>query len=54
MPEDHDQTKAFADELDKLVHRFRSEYEITYAAVVGCLTMKAHTLMTEASELNEG
>lgn len=38
----------FGDELDRLVNRFRSEYEISYAAIVGVLFMKAHLLCGEA------
>ena len=40
----------FCDDLDKLVHRMRSEYDMTYAEIVGALTMKEHTLMQEACE----
>jgi len=41
----------FADELDRLVQRFRFEYSLSYAEAVGCLMMRAHTLMVEADEL---
>jgi len=40
----------FADELDKLVERFRSEYDISYASVIGALHLKAHLLCSEATE----
>lgn len=43
----------FGDELDRLVQRFRFEYELSYAEAVGCLTMRAHLLMSEAEELEE-
>ena len=43
----------FADELDRLVLRFRHEYSLSYAEAVGCLTMRAHLLMTEAEGLEE-
>lgn len=43
-------TTAFADELDRLVLRFRYEFDISYAEVVGCLMMKAHFLLDEAAE----
>lgn len=43
----------FGDELDKLVERFRAEYDLSYAAVVGALQMKIHLLCKEASELEE-
>lgn len=48
---DHkEQIQHFADELDRLVERFRSEYDLTYAATVGALMMKAHLLMAEAAD----
>lgn len=50
---DGEQITHFADELDKLVDRFRSEYEITMAGVVGVLHMKAHLLCEEASRSEE-
>lgn len=45
----NDQTNDFADDLDKLVERYRQEFEITYVQVVGCLHLKIHTLCAEAS-----
>jgi len=42
-----------AKELDKLVDRYRSEYEMSYAAVVGVLQMKIHLLCDEAKERGE-
>lgn len=50
---EQEQVFHFGDELDKLVDRFRSEYDLSYAAVVGTLMMKAHVLMDEASERND-
>jgi hypothetical protein len=47
---DKEQTDAFADELDKLVDRFRQEFDLTYAQAVGVLHMKAHLLCEDASE----
>ncbi len=47
------QTKAFADQLDRLIDRFRDEWDLEYATVVGVLTMKAHLLMNEAEESYE-
>ena len=43
-----EQLNAFADELDKLVHRFSSEFDLSYAHVVGALQMKIHLLCAEA------
>lgn len=45
-----EQTYAFGHELDKLVDRFRSEFELTYASIIGTLTMKANLLSNEATE----
>lgn len=45
-----EQVQHFADELDKLVERFRKEYELSYASVVGALMFRIHTLMIEAQE----
>ncbi len=50
---DNDQVKHFADELDKLVDRFRDEYELSFAAAVGALHMKAYLLCSEAEERGE-
>jgi hypothetical protein len=48
-----EQTNQFSDELDKLVDRFRSEYELTYAQVVGVLEMKKWLLCDEARDAFE-
>ena len=40
----------FGDELDKLVNRFRQEYDMTYAAIVGTSYMKTHLLCEEANK----
>lgn len=45
-----EQTFHFGDELDKLVNRFRQEYDMEYAQIVGTLHMKAHLLCQEACE----
>lgn len=50
---DKDQVTQFANELDKLVERFRAEYNISYAGVVGTLEIKAWLLCQEASERKE-
>lgn len=46
----NEQTKAFADELDKLCERFRSEFDLSYAQAVGVLQMKSWLLCSEAAE----
>lgn len=48
-----DQINHFADDLDNLVDRYRNEYDISYAAIVGTLHMKAHLLCDEASDRSE-
>jgi len=48
-----EQIDQFANELDKLVDRFRKEYEITYASVIGALVMKTHLLCNE-SQMRDG
>ncbi len=43
----------FANELDKLVERFRAEYDLSYAGVVGVLQMKSFLICQEASHRME-
>ena len=50
---DSEQTQAFADDLDKLVERYRQEFEVTYAQIVGTLQMKLWLLCEEASERSD-
>jgi len=45
-----EQTTHFANDVDNLVERYRDEYEMSYAAVVGVLQMKIHLLCAEAEE----
>jgi hypothetical protein len=45
-----EQIDHFAQELDKLVERFRSEYDLTYASVIGALTIKSHQLIDESND----
>lgn len=45
---DKEQTDAFANDLDKLVERYRQEFDMSYAQVVGTLEMKVHLLCDEA------
>lgn len=44
------QITAFSDDLDNLVDRYRREFDLSYAAVVGVFFMKAHLLCAEAVE----
>jgi hypothetical protein len=44
------QMTAFSDELDKLIERFRAEFDLPYAAAIGILQIKMHALSQEANE----
>ena len=46
----NEQIKAFAHDVDQLVDRYRQEFDLTYAVVVGVLTMKATLLCGERPE----
>jgi hypothetical protein len=48
-----EQIEHLADDLDKLIERYRLEYDISYASAVGVLQMKIHTLCDDAKEQNE-
>lgn len=50
---DKEQIDQFADSLDALIDRHREEYDLSYAAVIGVLQMKTHTLLHEAEEESE-
>jgi len=43
-----DQTKTFANDLHALIDRYRSEFDITYAQVIGGLAMQTHATTAEA------
>lgn len=45
-----EQITAFADDIDRLVERYRNEFDLTYASVIGVLFMKAHLLCNEAGD----
>ena len=45
-----EQVNQFSDELDRLVERFRSEYDLDYASMIGCLHLKVHFVSQEAYE----
>lgn len=44
------QTQRLANEVDNLIDRFRAEYDMTYASVVGVLQMKIHLLCNESQD----
>lgn len=48
-----EQCSHFGDDLDRLVDRYRDEYDMTMASVVGVLHMKAWLLCEEAGESND-
>lgn len=43
-----EQIDAFADDIDKLVDRYANEFDMTYAAAIGVLQMKIHTICDAA------
>ena len=45
-----EQIKAFVEDVTKVVDRYRAEFNLTVAAVVGTLHMKAHLLCVEAGQ----
>lgn len=45
---DKEQLQHFADDLDKLVDRYRDEYEISFGAIIGALQLKSYLLCQEA------
>lgn len=45
-----EQIKHFANDIDNIVDRYRAEYDMSYAAVVGVFQMKIHLLCAEAAE----
>ena len=46
-----DHTETFARELDALIDHYRAEFDLTYAQVIGTLTIKCITLATENDDL---
>ncbi len=51
---DKEQLDAFADDLEALVNRYRSEFDLTVGAVVGALEIQKHALIAEALDATEG
>lgn len=48
-----EQTEAFSNDLDALIDRYRQEFDLSYAIVVGVLNMKIWLLCAEATEDEE-
>lgn len=40
----------FGTELELLIKRFRSEYDMTYAELIGCLEITKFDILTEMTE----
>lgn len=47
------QVMALADDLDKLIERYRIEFDLTFAAVIGVLEAKKWFLIREAEKLKD-
>jgi hypothetical protein len=43
----------FANDLDALINRYRSEYDLSYASIIGVLFARMHYLCDEARTLGE-
>lgn len=43
-----EQITAFSDEIDKVIARFRSEFDLSYAAAIGVLEFAKQKLLNEA------
>lgn len=50
---DKEQTDRFSHDLDALVERYRKEYDLSYASVIGVLLLQIHMLSDEACNLDE-
>ena len=53
IPTQDEQASQFGHELDRLIDRFRDEYDISYAAMIGALYFRAHSLANELEEINQ-
>lgn len=42
------QLQHFCNDLDALIDRYASEYDLSYASMIGALEMKSHLLCQEA------
>ena len=47
MADDAEQIRHFQKELDKLIFRYRKEYDITYASLIGILFACAQLMVDE-------
>lgn len=45
-----DQIEHLENDLDRIIERYRSEYDMTFAAMIGVFQLKVHQLSVEAYE----
>lgn len=45
-----DQIEHLENDLDRIIERYRKEYEMTFAAMIGVFQLKVHQLSVEAYE----
>lgn len=45
-----EQVRALSDELDSLFNRYKDEFDLSFAEILGILYMKAHLVAHEAIE----
>lgn len=50
---DDQQVMALADDLDKLIERYRVEFDLNFASVLGVLEAKKWFLIREAEKLKD-
>jgi len=48
-----DQQIAFSEALERLVHRFCSEFELTYESMIGCLEIQKAYLIHDLNRYHE-
>lgn len=53
MMDNNQQVDCFSAELDALVERFRQEYDLNYASIIGTLHLKIHGLSADAYGLDD-
>ena len=46
------QIQHFCNDLDKLIDRYASEFDLNYASIIGALQMKSYLLCQEALDSN--
>lgn len=51
---DAEQTRAFVQDLQSVIQRYRSEFNLTYAQVIGGLEMVKLGMFTEAMATQDG